>query len=275
MKTQKYITAAAFAPLLLLSALTAPQITHAAIIAQYHFDEAGGTTAFDSAGSFNGTLTATGASFVPGGIAGNAISLDKALGGLVNMGTSFPGFLTGDFSIVLWVNTTTTLIDTVPLGKHAAGSENGYFIAINTTGGGGTANKATFVESEFVSLGTTSTTTVNNGAWHQIVGVYQAGGNESIYVDGSPAESTNAASAMVGNSAPFLIGGVNQSGTPNARYTGLVDEVQVYNQALTAAQIDFLFQNPTQVIPEPGTLSLFAFGIVGWLTLKRRSRNAS
>lgn len=274
MKIQKHIASAAFAPLLLLSAITAPQIGHAAIIAQYHFDESGGMTAFDSVSSFNGTLAATGASFVPGGISGNAISLDKALGGLVNMGTSFPGFLTGDFSIVLWVNTTTTLIDTIALGKHEAGSQNGYFFAINPTGGGGTANKTTFVESDFVSQGTTSTTTVNDGVWHQIVGVYQSGGNESIYVDGSPAESTNAVTAMIANGAPFLIGGVNQSGTPNARYTGLVDEVQVYNQALTGAQVDLLFQNPAQVVPEPGTLSLFALGIVGWLTLKRQSRSA-
>ena len=105
--------------------------------------------------------------------------------------------------------------------------------------------------------------------------MYQAGGNKSIYVDGSPVEATNAASAIVGNSAPFLIGGVNFSGTPTSLYTGLIDEVQVYNQALTGSQIDFLFQNPTQVVPEPGTLALGTVGAAALVFLKRRKPSLS
>lgn len=276
-KLQRIISAAV-TPLVLAAAFTTPASTHAAAVAQYHFNESSGTTAFDSAGSFNGTLSLAGASFVPGGISGNAISLTQASGGLVNMGSSFPAFASGDFSIVLWVNTTTTAADTIALSKHKAGVQNGYLLAINTTGGGGQTNKATFTAgSEFVSQSPTSTSTVNDGLWHQIVGVYLAGGTHSIYVDGSPVEASTPSQTVPDLSAPFLIGGVREvAGTnnPEARYTGLVDEVQVYNQALTASQIDFLFQNPAQVVPEPGTLSLFVFGIVGLLTLKRRSRNA-
>jgi len=245
----------------------------AAIVAQYHFNEIGGTTAADSAGAFTGTLSPTGSSFAPGGIAGNAISLDRATGGFVNTGTSFSGFLTGDFSLVLWVKTTTTELDTIAMGKHEAFTQNGYFVGINTTGGGGVANKANFVESDMVSNGTVSSTSVNDGAWHQIVGVYRAGGSESIYVDGSPAEASNATVAMVANGAPFLIGGINVSGAATSRYTGLIDEVQVYNHALTDGQIDFLLANPTQtVVPEPGSAVLLGAGLLSGLGLGRRRR---
>jgi len=278
MKTLPRIITTALTPLALAAAILCPSSARAALIAQYHFDESSGPTAFDSAGAFNGTLSLTGASFVPGGISGNAISLTQALGGLVNMGTSFPAFASGDFSIVLWVNTTTTAADTIPLAKHKAGVQNGYLFAINTTGGGGAANKATFtVGSEFVSQSPTSTSSVNDGLWHQIVGVYNAGGTHSIYVDGSPAEANTTSQSVPDLGAPFLIGGVREiAGTnnPEARYTGLVDEVQVYNQALTNDQIDFLFQNPTQVVPEPGTLSLLGLGLLGWTAFKRRNRNA-
>jgi concanavalin A-like lectin/glucanase superfamily protein/PEP-CTERM motif-containing protein len=263
---------AAFAPLVLALVLTGVSSVSGTIIAQYHFDETGGNTAFDSAGSFNGALSAAGAAFVPGGISGNAISLDQSLGGLVNMGTSFPGFTSGSFSLVCWVKTTTTLMDTIALAKHEAFTQNGYLIAINQTGGGGTLNKATFTAgSEFVSQSPTSTSSVNDGVWHQIVAVFNAGGSHSIYVDGAPMEASTASQGIPSNGAAFLIGGVNQSGTPNARYTGLIDEVQVYDQALNDAQIDFLFQNPTQVVPEPATLALLSAGLLACVVFKRRN----
>jgi hypothetical protein len=105
-------------------------------VAQWHFDESGGTTAADSVGGFDGTLSAAGSSFVSGGISGNALALERASNGFVGMGDVL-GFPDGPFSIVAWINTTATEIDTSYLAKHEAFSENGYFFAINQTGGGG------------------------------------------------------------------------------------------------------------------------------------------
>ena len=57
---------------------------------------------------------------------------------------------------------------------------------------------------------------------------------------------------MIANGAPFLVGGVNVSGVPTSRYTGLMDDVQVYDVALTDAQIDFIFTHPGQEVPPAG-----------------------
>lgn len=256
---------------ILLAALTVgTTVSHAALISHWTFDESSGTTAADQTGFFPGTLSG-GAAFVAGGISGNAVSLAEATSSLVNMGTGFPGFTAGDYSLVAWVNTISTDIDSFVLSKHESGTQNGYILGVNTTGGIGAANKAFFFASHGAPAdNAVSTTTVNDGVWHQIVGVYHASSTLDIYVDGAPVEQSVTAQFMTANAAPFLIGGYNVGGnTPTASYTGLVDDVQVYGNALTSGEVQYLFANPGQVIPEPASAILLLAG-TGLLTLKRR-----
>jgi len=248
--------------------------SQAGLISHWAFDESGGPIAYDSAGSFDGTLSG-GAAFVGGGISGNAISLSEASGSLVNIGTSFPGFTSGDFSLVAWVKTTTSDDSSVIVSKHLAGSVNGYLLNINTTGSYGAANKAMFYDSTPPGGEAISTTTVNDGVWHQIAGVYTAGGNIQIYVDGSPAENTKSSKPIVANTAPFLVGGVSISGTPTALFNGLVDDVQVYGDALTSGEVQFLYNNPGLVVPEPSTALLLALGAVCCAATRRARENIS
>src|SRR5205814_1735589 len=55
-------------------------------LAHWKFDETSGNVAHESVGGHDGTLSSTGAAFVAGGISGNAISLNRATNGFVNMG---------------------------------------------------------------------------------------------------------------------------------------------------------------------------------------------
>ncbi len=241
------------------------------LIAHYRFDESSGTNAATAVGSVNGTLQGS-ASFVSGGISGNAVSLVSSGDGVVNMGNNF-GFLAGDYSISFWVNTTTTEADSLALSKHSAGFTNGYLFAIGPTGGGGAAGKANFTASTFVANGVTSTTTVNDGTWHHIVGVYQAGGNHLIYVDGAPAEQSKPSASMIGSVSDFLVGGVGQIGNPlmaDGRYTGLFDDLQIYDNPLSDSEINILFNNPGVAIPEPTALMFVV--MAGSLVLPRRRR---
>ncbi len=245
------ITPAAADPPLATALPRYPQAVLAAgPVAYWRFDETGGSTAADSAGAFPGTLSPNGATFARGGISGNAINLIRGAGGLVNMGTSVPGFTSGDYSIVMWVKNTETVINTIPLAKHTANSQNGYLIQINQNSNGGALNKATFTAgAQQVSQAPTSTSNVNDGRWHQIVAVYRAGSTNSIHVDGTAAQASRASLGMPGNSAPFLIGGITQGTTPTAYYTGLVDEVALFNRALTNAEIAALYEaaNPAVI----------------------------
>ncbi|MFN0204920.1 MAG: LamG domain-containing protein [Planctomycetota bacterium] len=221
------------------------------LVSHWKFDELEGTFANDTTGAFPGTLSG-GAAFVAGGISGNAVSLSEATNSVVNMGTSFPGFTSGDFTVVAWVKTSTNHTGSFVVTKHTGGSFNGYIVNVNQMGtfdDYGAPNKVLFYGSGMPGQELTSTTSVNDDSWHQIVGVYRAGGMSAIYVDGAPAELTKAAQTMVANTAPFLVGGFSNAGTPTGTYTGLVDDVQVYSSALSDAQIQYLYNHPGRVAP--------------------------
>src|SRR5438045_6562567 len=80
----------------------APPPHGARALAHWKFDETNGLVAHDSVGTYNGTLASSGASFVPGGISGGALSLSKANNGIVNMGNVL-GLENTDFSLIVWI----------------------------------------------------------------------------------------------------------------------------------------------------------------------------
>lgn len=243
-KTKTSLAAALATTCLIISS------AHAALVAKWSFEETSGTVVHDSVGSYNGNFSANGAAFVSGGISGKALSLNKTLNGFVNFGNVLP-FTTGDFTIVAWIKMQAgdTTDNRTFIAKHEAGTQNGYFLDVNTDGGTGQPNKAFFFDGGAFGSGIAqaiySTNIVNDGLWHQVVGVHVAGGNKFIYVDGAPAEASNASQVVANNAAPLLLGGVNFSGVATGLFTGLIDEVQIYNHALSSSDVDFLFNNPT------------------------------
>lgn len=217
-------------------------------VAHWKFDEApGATTAADSAGTFAGTLSPTGAVFVAGGISGNALSLSRASNGFVSMGPVLHQLNTS-FSLVAWVKLAAgDTSEMAVINKHIPGTTNGYYLGLNTSGGVfGQTNQAHFFTGGSPATTPVSTNAVNDGNWHQIVAVYGFGGTTAIYVDGAPAEATAPSTAILTNAASFLIGGGSPGGVASNLFEGLVDEVQVYNRALGDAEIGFLHANPSQ-----------------------------
>ena len=118
---------------------------------------------------------------------------------------------------------------------------------------------------------------IDDGDWYFIaVTAPEAGtvGDIALYVNGnvlSPDRGT-AGRALTTQEGPLVMGAsvvtnVNQ----DARVPyGFLDDVQVYDIALTDAQIQSLYANPGSVIPEPATLALLGLGSIGLLKFRRR-----
>jgi Concanavalin A-like lectin/glucanases superfamily/Subtilase family len=87
----------------------------------------------------------------------------------------------------------------------------------------------------------TGGTTVADGQWHHLVGVYDGVGSEQLYVDGLAVASTNGATGPIsGNDGDVWIGGAPDHGTLHL-FVGKVDEVAIFTNALSSAQVRQLF----------------------------------
>lgn len=221
---------------------------HAELVGHWHFDEANGSVAKDSAADHDGVLSGD-SSFLPAGIVGNAVSMSRAGNGFLNFGDIFP-FTSGDFSYSFWAKMAPGYREElgVAVGKHIThSSANGHFIGINAWGNRGQNDKAWFYMSSGIDQELISTTSVNDGEWHHIVATYQSGGQARLYVDGGSPEMSKSTVPMPINfsSSDFYVGAVNWRGEgPQGHFDGYIDELQIYDHALSAEEVQFLFENP-------------------------------
>jgi hypothetical protein len=214
-------------------------------IAHWKFDEGSGPTAFDSAGTFHGTLQ-NGAAFVAGGVSGGAIRTSIATNGFVNMGSSFPTFHNADFSIVCWAKTTETASMGL-IGKHWTGFFNGYFTQFGTGSGYGALNKLSAYNGGSPANSPVSVTSVTDGQWHLTLNSRSLG-VAYVGVDGA-VEATAPAAASAPTGAAFVVGGLVNNGVPYGAFTGDVDEAQVYAFGITKSEeLQFLHANPGKVL---------------------------
>lgn len=245
----------------------------AAAVARWSFDSSpGGNVVPDEIGSVNGTLSGD-AAFVSGGISGNAVAMTSLGNGLVDMGNNF-GF-TGNqtFTIQAWVKTS-VMAGNIVVSKHVAGFTNGYWLGLNNTNDGGVnepIGSFKFYQSDSNSLNS-GNSAINNDTWHQLVGVHDGVNNHiRIYLDGTRVplpNSTDPLNSIGANTAPFSVGGIISAGNLVSAYTGLVDEVWIWDHALTDEEVSFYFNNPTGV-PEPSSIVLLGLSALGMLVRRR------
>jgi nanoRNase/pAp phosphatase (c-di-AMP/oligoRNAs hydrolase) len=84
-----------------------------------------------------------------------------------------------------------------------------------------------------------STTAVNDGLWHNVVVVKATGVSTKFYIDGSyKSDGGSNNTGNLTNSYQFYIGGGNAYA---GVFSGLIDDVRVYNRALSAAEIAAIY----------------------------------
>lgn len=218
------------------------------LVAHWRFDETSGVVAYDSSGAHDGTLSATGAAFVTGGVAGGALALDRLQNGFVRV-PHLTNVLGTDFSVVVWVklpvgDTTQSCL----ISQNEQWQVGGFLInsGVGPSVGWGQAGRASLLLNDYTHTAV-STSPINDGQWHQVVCIYRLAGKTGLYVDGAPVESELPSVPLVDRDVPFLIGGVQSidtAGVSRGFFSGSLDEVQLYSRALSDAEVGELYHNP-------------------------------
>jgi len=218
-------------------------------IARYNMDECTGTTIHDSTNTYNGTLTigATG-TYTSAGTCSSGTSTHSWNGGTTgkfNSATALDGTddyisitdtanlrfdsAAQDYSHFAWVKRTTTGIEYIVSKEDA--DNDGWRMMFNSS------NQV--VCSEDIS-DVTSTTAISDTNWHQVGCTISRAGNGQIYIDGKADGSTvSMGSDAMATTSNIAIG--TRSYTATNYFNGLIDEVQLYNYALTTQQIKTIY----------------------------------
>ena len=221
-------------------------------------DECQGGTANDTSGNGNnGTITigATGTQTAVGTCTTSGTAWYNGVTGKYNSSLNFDGtddyasmgntqdMTSNTFALSAWIKTTANNTSGGYwhiAGKGNTGSGQRYTLTQSTS-----TNKAGFL----VSNGTAnnwplSTNAINDGNWHHLVGT-QNGNVTSLYVDGilNSTDSTNTITT-VSNSNAFTIGARY---VPDSYFNGQIDDVRVFNYALTANQVKTLLNEGASI----------------------------
>lgn len=162
------------------------------------------------------------------------------------------------------------------VGKFVGGTnQRSYVFYYNSRTGTGLPSVGLTLNTSGVSGGNTDfSTTVNipagsTSGWTYLAAVYEPGVRMSVYMNGvSIGEKTTGlpASPLFAGTAPLWIGRQFSNAT-NTAFEGLIDEVAIYDKALTPAQV--LAHYNAAVVPEPGAGLLAVMAMMATLFCRR------
>jgi len=224
---------------------------HAELVSYWAFDEGEGTTAYDSANSYNGTIQ--GASWTEGKF-GNALSFD-ALGDFVYIPDLIPE---NEGTFTAWVKSSVNINNSTPQRYNSLlySNRDQIFLGSSVSGYEGNIRFIITPTPGQYSILHSNKDSWNANEWYHIACTWD-GTTQAVYVNGFLDKSQP--QTYSGGWGATYIGGV--SGVPLYSFDGVIDDVRIYNNALSPGEI-------REIIPEPATVLLLGLG--GLILRKRR-----
>jgi hypothetical protein len=203
-------------------------IANAELVGHWKFDEGSGNAAYDLSDYTNDGAINGGPEWVAGKI-GAALEFDGS-DDYVDCGNDSSLNINGEITVAAWVKTTSTAHGYF-VSKGTAYDEIGHYAI------GQEYNVPLTFQFEIAGSGGAveldSNIAVNDGQWHHIVGVYDDSVLK-VYIDGVEENAMSGSNSLTGSTAGGLT--IGQRGSGNI-IGGIIDEVRIYNQALTEPEI--------------------------------------
>jgi len=205
------------------------------LVAHWKFDDGSGSIAIDSSGNaHNGTLVGD-TSWVDG-IDGSALAFDGD-GDYVDIGKD-PNFdIKNQITVSAWIKVNAFDRDwqaIVTKGDRAWRLQRNWGESMLEFACSGLVVPGTDWGKIFGTVG------VNDGHWHHVAGVYDEK-KLYLYIDGSLDASAEVSGTIRVNDEPVYIG--ENSQMTNRYWNGLIDDVRIYNYALSTEEISAIAQS--------------------------------
>jgi len=198
------------------------------LIAAYGFEEGTGTTTADASGNNNGGSLTGGVAWSPNGYSGRALSFD-GVDDIVTIADAPSLRFTTELTVEAWVRPS-QLGDsyrTVVLKERNGGLCYGLYA--HTSGTGPSAH--VFVADAEPRARSSSTLAAN--IWTHLAMTFDSA-TIRLYVDGTLTASAAASGSVTTSTGVLRIGG---NDVWSEWFAGLIDDVRIYNRALTATEI--------------------------------------
>ncbi len=219
------------------------------LIGFWSLDEGAGTTAFDLSGKGHDGTLMNGPAWTTGYF-GGALNLNAS--GAAGTGTHYVDCgnhadfdLTSQVTVSAWV-----------YPARAAGTTHECYVtkgdtsyALKETNTDGNVEFFIHNSGTWTSATLTGRTASNNNTWYHLTGTYD-GANIKIYLNGVLSATTARTGPIGTNTANINIGRDADSGG-RRYYRGRIDDVRIYNRALTAEEIQALLVSTQAAKPVP------------------------
>ncbi len=224
----------------------------------WNFDESEGTTVTDVAGGINGEWVGTARWAPEAGRYGGAIECNDdssfiavydAVGLFDQLGI--------EFTFSVWV----AVYEFTQDWQGIIFQNDRFFLERNNSGGNGTVNGIHFKakdETGAQPFNLYGDILIDDGDWHHIVGIYDVD-TAYLYVDGVLDKEGAASGNPIGFVEDPLLIGAKYELTYRNSWNGLIDDVRIFDYALSPEQVDSLFNMDvnTKVRPDWQSVSTF------------------
>ena len=217
--------------------------TASGLLGYWRLDETSGTSAADSKGSNTGTWNGSAELSSMVGRIGSGFVFD-GVDDFINVGTSATLKPSLPITISAWVNTNSGAYERVIFrSDYQDDLYTGYWMSVTATGAVTINYGSNGAPASGNRRTKTGATVLNPNQWYHVVGVIRGATDMSIYLNGVDDNGSYGGSggALAYGSGPSVIGKHDNSNVgPPLYFTGTLDDVRVYNRALSLAEVQQL-----------------------------------
>ena len=225
------------------------------LVGWWPLDEGTGLVAHDVSGQGNnvmwsGTPSSPSGTYYTRGEIGSAAGYFNGTDNVLTVGTQPVYAFTGPFTISMWINPASArTVGIVSRENFKNDGNNGYLLGL-------TPPNAQFclVGNDGAKYACANGSGVGVGVWTLLTTVYD-GTNMSIYVNGT-LNSQVASSLTPPATNGSLVFGIIEQGNPS-RFNGSLEDIRVYNRALSASEISSLYNTDVGAPNAPTNLQTF------------------